>query len=91
MFVWQNKSQPEPKGKSPAENKEAVSEIQSGPIELILYSTSGDSEASINEQFINPAVKKFPNYKIKYVRSAKETGTTLPDLLVPYAVTIFPR
>lgn len=51
----------------------------SEPVELIFYSTSGESEESFNGKFGNAIRAKFPDYTIKYTRAA--TGTQIPDLL----------
>jgi len=49
------------------------------PAELVVYSTSGDSEASWNERFGNALREKFPHYQIKYIPA--QTGYGIPEIL----------
>ncbi|WP_186446005.1 ABC transporter substrate-binding protein [Paenibacillus cremeus] len=57
----------------------AAAKVSSEPVELVVFSSSGDSLESFNERFGNAIAKKFPNYKINYIRNEK--GKTLPELL----------
>ena len=49
------------------------------PAELVVYSTSGDSEASWNERFGNALRAKFPHYQIKYIPAQKDYG--IPEII----------
>ncbi|UQZ83380.1 Bacterial extracellular solute-binding protein [Paenibacillus konkukensis] len=61
---------------APVQSKSNPSE----PVELVVVSTSGDSEDSFNERFGNAIKSKFPNYTIKYIPSRKEYG--IKEMLV---------
>lgn len=49
------------------------------PVELVVYSNSGDSEESWNERFGNALKSKFPDYTIKYIQ--KGTGTQITEVI----------
>lgn len=44
------------------------------PVELVFYSTSGDSEESFNLRFGDAIREQFPHYTIQYVRAGEGTG-----------------
>ncbi|WP_028549490.1 ABC transporter substrate-binding protein [Paenibacillus sp. UNC451MF] len=58
----------------------AVKPKSNEPVELVVVSTSGDSEDSFNERFGNAIKTKFPKYTIKYIPSKKEYG--IKEMLV---------
>jgi multiple sugar transport system substrate-binding protein len=49
------------------------------PANIVIYSTSGWTEAAFNERFGDAIRKKFPQITFTYIQSAK--GTTYPDLI----------
>ncbi|MFK7696028.1 ABC transporter substrate-binding protein [Paenibacillus sp. HJGM_3] len=62
-----------------AEETKSPNQIANEPVELVFHSNNGDSEETFDALFGNALRKKFPNYTIKYIKSAK--GSTLPELL----------
>ncbi|TNJ61360.1 carbohydrate ABC transporter substrate-binding protein [Paenibacillus hemerocallicola] len=50
-------------------------------VELTLYSDVGDPEDEVNRVYIEPLQKKYPHIKMKYVRAAANSGTTMTDML----------
>ncbi|WP_282940420.1 extracellular solute-binding protein [Paenibacillus sp. RC67] len=68
------------KEESKAADAPAVKPKSNEPVELVVVSTSGDSEDSFNERFGNAIKSKFPNYTIKYIPSKKEYG--IKEMLV---------
>jgi len=54
-------------------------ELSKEPIELVIFSVSGDSVDSFNERFGGALAKHFPNYTFTYIKSEK--GKTLQELL----------
>src|SRR5690348_1930151 len=61
------------------EEAKPSSQTANEPVELVFHSNNGDSEETFDSLFGNALRKKFPNYTIKYIKSAK--GSTLPELL----------
>lgn len=49
------------------------------PIELVVTSSSAQTEESFNANYAEPLKKKFPNVNLKYIK--KDKGTLLVDLL----------
>ncbi|MBD2861952.1 ABC transporter substrate-binding protein [Paenibacillus oceani] len=71
------------KSASQTENGEkgqpSAPDITKTPAELNFFTMAGDTDEVFNERFGNSIRKKFPNYKINYIRAQK--GSTLPELL----------
>ncbi|RKN84297.1 ABC transporter substrate-binding protein [Paenibacillus ginsengarvi] len=61
------------------EGNGAAAAKPSEPVEIVFYSSNGDPTESFDYRFGNSIRKKFPNYTIKYIQSAK--GSTMPELL----------
>lgn len=61
------------------EGSGAAAAKPSEPVEIVFYSSNGDPAESFDYRFGNSIRKKFPNYTIKYIQSAK--GSTMPELL----------
>ncbi|WP_028548570.1 ABC transporter substrate-binding protein [Paenibacillus sp. UNC451MF] len=53
---------------NPGESKGTAIEQPKQPVELVFYSSNGDSEESFNVRFGDAIRKKFPDYTIKYIR-----------------------
>ncbi|UUZ96912.1 extracellular solute-binding protein [Paenibacillus sp. P25] len=49
------------------------------PVEIVFYSTNGDSEASFNERWGDALRKKFPNWTFTYIQNQK--GFSLNELI----------
>lgn len=63
-----------------AGREEAVQDMSKIPAELTFYnSTANESQELFMSKYGSMIAKKFPNYKINYVRAEK--GTTLPELI----------
>lgn len=50
-----------------------------GPVELTIFSMSGDTPESFDERFGDDIRKRFPNYKITYIQRPK--GSSISDVL----------
>ncbi|TMV44706.1 carbohydrate ABC transporter substrate-binding protein [Paenibacillus mesophilus] len=73
-----NDSPPPAATKSP-ESAAAVKAEPAEPVELVVFSTTGDSPDGFNQIHGDTIRQKFPNYTIKYIQN--KPGQTLPELL----------
>ncbi|XEC95828.1 ABC transporter substrate-binding protein [Paenibacillus tarimensis] len=60
--------------KEQPDNSGTLETEDEGPVELVVFTTSGDSEESFNQRFGDLIRKKFPNYTITYKPATKEYG-----------------
>lgn len=50
-------------------------------VELVMYSSSGDSEEGMRERYVEPFNKQHPHINLSYIRSVAANGTTLPEMI----------
>lgn len=66
---------------SPKPAVEAPTSAPQQVINLVMYSSSGDSEEGMRERYIEPFNKKYPHLHLEYIRSVSADGTTLPEMI----------